>query len=86
MGQWKETNECIYSNQTLGKISKGTHARSTCTPSAPDPSIPSYVKVSLPEGVTQEGSEFWSLQEQFEKVLISQGLLQVKVGGDENQV
>ncbi|THH32717.1 hypothetical protein EUX98_g1458 [Antrodiella citrinella] len=34
-----------------------------------------YVKLTLPEGVKDEGSEFAQLQEQFEKVLVDHGLL-----------
>ncbi|TCD63799.1 hypothetical protein EIP91_004950 [Steccherinum ochraceum] len=44
-----------------------------------------YVKVTLPEGVKEEGSEFASLQEQFEKILIDYGLLKdgIAAAGDE---
>lgn len=34
-----------------------------------------YVRITLPEGVRQEGSEFQLLQAQFEKILIDHGLL-----------
>ncbi len=34
-----------------------------------------YVKITLPEGVTDEGSMLSALQEQFEQILVSHGLL-----------
>lgn len=35
-----------------------------------------FVKVTLPEGVTEDGSRLSELQMKFEEVLISHGLLQ----------
>lgn len=44
-------------------------------PSRPNVRIFRYVKLVLPEGVSEAGSEFNALQERFEKILINRGLL-----------
>lgn len=43
------------------------------------------MKITLPEGVIQEGTEFAKLQEHFEKILIDHGLLKdgLAAAGDE---
>ncbi len=42
-----------------------------------------YIRITLPEGVEEEGSEFSALQERFEQVLVNYGLLKAGLGGDE---
>lgn len=73
------------SSRTLGKILKGKRIRYSVLMRlfiyARRRSR--YVKLRLPEGVNTEGSEFRSLQERFEGVLIDKGLLQAKVGGEQ---
>jgi hypothetical protein len=45
-----------------------------------------YVRITLPEGVRQSGSEFQLLQAQFEKILIDRGMLKEGEGPNERTV
>lgn len=45
-----------------------------------------YVRIALPDGVREPGSEFQSLQTQFEKLLIDHGLLKPGEGPNERSV
>lgn len=44
------------------------------------------MKIVLPDGVLEPGSEFSALQERFEKILISRGLLKEGEGSNERSV
>ena len=46
----------------------------------------SYVRIALPDGVRDSGSEFQQLQAQFEKILIDHGLLKPGDGPNERSV
>ena len=46
----------------------------------------SYVRITLPDGVRQPGSEFQLLQAQFERLLVDRGLLKPGEGPNERSI